>query len=141
VGRVRSGTRWADRRCGTRRLLGHDAHKSLNVSYDCGVVAVRDTQALRSAMGLNASYLLKDADGSGDPSQRVPELSRRAARRVAERLIADGRVWMSGSSWHGRDVVRISVSNWPTDADDVTTAVEAVRTAVEAVRRLRSQGS
>ncbi|MFC9351012.1 pyridoxal phosphate-dependent decarboxylase family protein [Arthrobacter sp. NPDC057013] len=173
-----------------------DAHKSLNVPYDCGVVAVRDAQALRSAMGLNASYLLQDADGSGDPSQRVPELSRRArgvpvwaalrslgrdgvaeqirrlassasqlaekltavdgvevlndvgytqitvafgddatTRRVADRLIADGKVWMSGSRWHGRDVVRISVSNWTTDADDVATAVAAVRTAVEAVRQ------
>jgi len=173
-----------------------DAHKSLNVPYDCGVVAVRDAQALRSAMGLNASYLLQDADGAGDPSQRVPELSRRArgvpvwaalrslgrdgvaeqirrlassasqlaekltamdgvevlnevgytqitmafgddatTRRVADRLIADGKVWMSGSRWHGRDVVRISVSNWTTDADDVATAVEAVRTAVEGVRQ------
>jgi glutamate/tyrosine decarboxylase-like PLP-dependent enzyme len=173
-----------------------DAHKSLNVPYDCGVVAVRDAQALRSAMGLNASYLLQDADGAGDPSQRVPELSRRArgvpvwaalrslgrdgvaeqirrlassasqlaekltamdgvevlndvgytqitvafggdatTRRVADRLIADGKVWMSGSRWHGRDVVRISVSNWTTDTDDVATAVEAVRTAVEGVRQ------
>ncbi|WP_395402711.1 pyridoxal phosphate-dependent decarboxylase family protein [Arthrobacter sp. UC242_113] len=176
-----------------------DAHKTLNVPYDCGVVAVRDAEALRSAMGLHASYLLQDTDGSGDPSQRVPELSRRArgvpvwaalkslgrdgvagqirrlamsaaqlaerltaidgvevlndvgytqisvafgddaaTRRVAERLIAGGKVWMSGSRWHGRDVVRISVSNWTTDADDVTTAVEAVRTAVEAVRSGRS---
>jgi glutamate/tyrosine decarboxylase-like PLP-dependent enzyme len=56
-------------------------------------------------------------------------------RRVADRLIADGKVWMSGSRWHGRDVVRISVSNWTTDADDVATAVEAVRTAVEGVRQ------
>jgi len=172
-----------------------DAHKSLNVPYDCGVVAVRDVEALRSAMGLSASYLLQDADGTGDPSQRVPELSRRArgvpvwaalkslgrdgvaeqirrlaataaglaedltaidgvevlndvgytqltlafgdddtTRRVADRLIADGKVWMSGSRWHGRDVVRISVSNWTTDAEDVATAVEAVRSAAEAVR-------
>jgi threonine aldolase len=55
-------------------------------------------------------------------------------RRVADQLIADGKVWMSGSRWHGRDVVRISVSNWTTDAGDVATAVEAVRTAVKAVR-------
>jgi glutamate/tyrosine decarboxylase-like PLP-dependent enzyme len=95
----------------------------LNVPYDCGVVVVRDAQALRSAMGLHASYLLQDADGSGDPSRRVPELSRRA-RGVP--------VWAALK--RARDVVRISVSNWTTDADDVTTAVEAVRTAVEAVR-------
>ena len=42
---------------------------------------------------------------------------------------------MSGSRWHGRDVLRISVSNWTTDADDVATAVEAVKVALEAVRR------
>ena len=55
-----------------------DAHKSLNVPYDCGIAVVRDPQALRSAMGQHASYLLQDADGSGDPSHKVPELSRRA---------------------------------------------------------------
>ncbi|HKS02530.1 MAG TPA: aspartate aminotransferase family protein, partial [Arthrobacter sp.] len=55
-------------------------------------------------------------------------------RSVADRLIAEGKVWMSGSRWHGRDVVRISVSNWTTDADDVAAAVEAVRSALAAVR-------
>lgn len=172
-----------------------DAHKSLNVPYDCGIVVVRDKQALRSAMGLHASYLLQDADGSGDPSHRVPELSRRArgvpvwaalkslgsdgvaqqirrlaaaaaqlaeelaaldgvevlndvgftqvcvafgddatTRNVAAQLVADGTVWMSGSRWHGREVLRISVSNWTTDADDIATAVGAVRAALEHVR-------
>ncbi len=57
---------------------GTDAHKTLNVPYDCGIVIVRDAQALRSAMGLHASYLIQAADGAGDPFERVPELSRRA---------------------------------------------------------------
>ncbi|MBT2520615.1 pyridoxal-dependent decarboxylase [Arthrobacter sp. ISL-28] len=172
-----------------------DAHKSLNVPYDCGVVVVRDKQALRSAMGVNAIYLIQAADGAADPSQKVPELSRRArgvpvwaalkslgsdgvaqqirglaaaAAQLAEnlaaidgvevlndvgftqvsvafrddattlgvaaQLIADGMVWMSGSRWHGRAVLRISVSNWTTDADDVATATDAVRAALEHVR-------
>ena len=55
-------------------------------------------------------------------------------RDVTARIIADGKVWMSGSRWQGRDVLRISVSNWTTDADDVDTAVEAVGQALEAVR-------
>jgi len=38
---------------------------------------------------------------------------------------------MSGSRWQGRDVLRISVSNWSTDAEDVRASVEAVRQAVE----------
>lgn len=48
---------------------------------------------------------------------------------VTERLIAEGTVWMSGSHWHGRDVLRISVSNWSTDDGDVTRSIEAVRRA------------
>jgi glutamate/tyrosine decarboxylase-like PLP-dependent enzyme len=174
---------------------GTDAHKTLNVPYDCGIVIVRDAQALRSAMGLHASYLIQAADGAGDPSQRVPELSRRArgvpvwaalkslgrdgvasqvrtlvhraaqlaeqlgaldgvevlndvdytqvslafgddavTRAVTERVMADGRVWMSGSRWQDRDILRISVSNWSTDDADVRVAVDAVRDALAAVR-------
>ena len=55
-------------------------------------------------------------------------------RAVTERIIADGRVWMSGSRWQDRDVLRISVSNWSTDDDDVAVAVGAVRDALAAVR-------
>ncbi|MEY2848687.1 MAG: hypothetical protein RI885_1352, partial [Actinomycetota bacterium] len=51
-------------------------------------------------------------------------------RRVTERLIADGTVWMSGSRWRDRDVLRISVSNWSTDDADVAFAIEAVRRAM-----------
>jgi hypothetical protein len=51
-------------------------------------------------------------------------------REVTARLIADGTTWMSGSRWHGRDVLRVSVSNWTTDADDVRLSIDAVRRAV-----------
>ncbi len=57
---------------------GTDAHKTLNVPYDCGIAVVRDAQALRSAMGVHTSYLIQDADGAADPFETVPELSRRA---------------------------------------------------------------
>jgi glutamate/tyrosine decarboxylase-like PLP-dependent enzyme len=50
-------------------------------------------------------------------------------REVTARLIADGTTWMSGSRWHDRDVLRISVSNWTTDARDVRMSVDAVRAA------------
>ncbi|WP_248761796.1 pyridoxal-dependent decarboxylase [Pseudarthrobacter sp. SSS035] len=172
-----------------------DAHKTLNVPYDCGIAVVRDAAALRSAMGVHASYLIRAADGAADPLEKVPELSRRArgvpvwaalrslgregvahqvremvllagqlaeqlaalegievlntvdytqvslafgddatTRAVTARVIEDGKVWMSGSRWQGRDVLRVSVSNWSTDADDVGTAVEAVSSALAAVR-------
>ena len=55
-----------------------DAHKTLNVPYDCGIVAVRDTQALQAAMSVSPSYMIRDAAQAADPFQLVPELSRRA---------------------------------------------------------------
>ena len=174
---------------------GTDAHKTLNVPYDCGVAVVRDATALRAAMGVHTSYLIRDGDGPADPLETVPELSRRArgvpvwaalkslgrdgvarqvrglvlhARQLADRLalldgvevlndvsytqvclafgddattravtariIADGRVWMSGSRWQDRDILRISVSNWSTDDADTAVAVDAVRDALAAVR-------
>jgi glutamate/tyrosine decarboxylase-like PLP-dependent enzyme len=174
---------------------GTDAHKTLNVPYDCGIAVVKDTTALRSAMGLHTSYLIPDAEGPGDPFEKVPELSRRGrgvpvwaalrslgrdgvaaqvrgladaaasigsrladmdgvevlndvdytqvslafgddatTRAVTARVIEDGKVWMSGSHWQGRDVLRVSVSNWSTNTDDVGTAVEAVSSALAAVR-------
>ncbi len=53
-----------------------DAHKTLNVPYDCGIVAVRDAAALNAATGAQGDYFIPDA--KGDPMDRVPEMSRRA---------------------------------------------------------------
>jgi hypothetical protein len=54
-------------------------------------------------------------------------------KAVTRALIEDGVVWMSGSRWQGRDILRISVSNWSTDDADVATAIAAVERAVDAV--------
>jgi glutamate/tyrosine decarboxylase-like PLP-dependent enzyme len=171
-----------------------DAHKTLNVPYDCGIAVVADPVALRSAFGMRSSYLVSDQSGPGDPHDKVPELSRRArgvpvwavlrslggqgvsdlverlvgtaqslaaglariegaevvndvvftqvcvsfgdderTRAVTARVIADGTAWMSGSRWQGRDVLRVSVSNWTTDESDVERSLEAVRRAAAAV--------
>jgi glutamate/tyrosine decarboxylase-like PLP-dependent enzyme len=57
--------------------VASDAHKWLNVPYDCGVVFCADERAHRSAMSLAAAYIL--ATGSErDPHEFVPEESRRA---------------------------------------------------------------
>jgi glutamate/tyrosine decarboxylase-like PLP-dependent enzyme len=52
-----------------------DAHKWLNVPYDCGLALVRDPAALQGAMGIRAAYL-PDEDRR-EPSRFGPELSRR----------------------------------------------------------------
>jgi glutamate/tyrosine decarboxylase-like PLP-dependent enzyme len=170
-----------------------DAHKTLNVPYDCGVSIIARPGVARAAVGAQTSYLIRDDAGASDPYDLVPEMSRRArgipvwaalrqlgrsgvialvdglaanaralaaglsvlpdvtvlndvvftqvslyfgsdsrTRAVTAALIADGAVWMSGSKWQGKDILRISVSNWSTDADDVAFSIEAVKRAIAA---------
>jgi glutamate/tyrosine decarboxylase-like PLP-dependent enzyme len=54
-----------------------DAHKWLNVPYDCGIAFVRDGQALASAMAIQASYI-PSATPQRNPFDYTPEFSRRA---------------------------------------------------------------
>ncbi len=50
---------------------------------------------------------------------------------VVSNLLADGTAWMTGSRWHDRAVLRISVSNWSTNEEDVRRSIEALRRAVD----------
>ena len=167
-----------------------DAHKTLNVPYDCGLAIVADPVALRSAMGMHGDYLIRS--DVGDPFEKVPELSRRGrafpvwavlrslgrsgieelvdgfcrhaaafaeaissiegaevlndvvftqvcasfgsderTQEVVRRMLADGTAWMSGSRWHDRAVLRISVTNWSTSDDDVRRSIDALRRAAD----------
>jgi len=54
-----------------------DAHKWLNVPYDCGLAIVANPRAHRAAFGVHAAYLLQ-TDAEPDPMELVPEFSRRA---------------------------------------------------------------
>lgn len=54
-----------------------DAHKWLNVPYDCGIAFVRNREALRAAMAITAEYLPTETEHR-NPSDYTPELSRRA---------------------------------------------------------------
>lgn len=54
-----------------------DAHKTLNVPYDCGIAIVRDEAAMTASLGAHAAYLPEVAS-IADPYDHVPELSRRA---------------------------------------------------------------
>jgi glutamate/tyrosine decarboxylase-like PLP-dependent enzyme len=55
-----------------------DAHKWLNVPYDCGVAIVADPAAQRAALTARASYLVQTEGAERDPFEWVPEFSRRA---------------------------------------------------------------
>jgi glutamate/tyrosine decarboxylase-like PLP-dependent enzyme len=175
-----------------------DAHKWLNVGYDCGFVAVRDPGAHRSAMAARASYLMRSEQRENweyvlDSSRRARGFALYAAirslgrsgiralverccdlaslladrlragegveilndvvlnqvlvrfhpriggdvdahtRAVIHRVQADGVAWMGGTTWHGMDAMRISVSNWSTtEADIERTATSILRCAADA---------
>jgi glutamate/tyrosine decarboxylase-like PLP-dependent enzyme len=53
-----------------------DAHKWLNVPYDCGIAFVRDPKHLHAAMAQNAAYLVQGQ--LRDPYHYTPDMSRRA---------------------------------------------------------------
>ena len=55
-----------------------DAHKWLNVPYDCGIAVVRDAEAHRAATSTAAAYLVQDPGGPREPLDWSPEFSRRA---------------------------------------------------------------
>jgi glutamate/tyrosine decarboxylase-like PLP-dependent enzyme len=169
-----------------------DAHKWLNVPYDCGIAFVARPEHHRAAMTVRAEYLVQDPDAARDEVDWTPEFSRRArgfavyaglrslgrngvaalvdrccahAQRFAQELARlpgceilnevvlnqvllrfeddettrivlrevqeSGEAWMSGTSWDGRDAIRVSVSNWRTSDDDVRRAVAAFARALE----------
>ncbi|MBA3627337.1 MAG: aspartate aminotransferase family protein [Chloroflexi bacterium] len=54
-----------------------DSHKWLNVPYDSGLVAVADPEVHRASMMMNAAYLMQREGDQRDPSDWVPEFSRR----------------------------------------------------------------
>ncbi|HEY9400936.1 MAG TPA: aminotransferase class V-fold PLP-dependent enzyme, partial [Luteimonas sp.] len=55
-----------------------DAHKWLNVPYDCGVAIVRHAEEHRAAMTSAAAYLIQTGGAERDAVDWVPEFSRRA---------------------------------------------------------------
>jgi pimeloyl-ACP methyl ester carboxylesterase len=46
--------------------------------------------------------------------------------RVVDAVQADGTCWLSGTTWRGVRAMRISVSNWSTEEEDVDRSVQAI---------------
>lgn len=75
--------------------IATDAHKWLNVPYDCGITMCAHPESLRGAMSLSASYI-EESPLERDPHEYVPEESRRArAIPVYAALRAMGRSGLS----------------------------------------------
>jgi glutamate/tyrosine decarboxylase-like PLP-dependent enzyme len=62
-------------------------------------------------------------------------------RRVIEAVQRDGTCWCGGTRWHGRDAMRISVSNWSTTSADVERSLAAiVRVAAQVTGNVPAHG-
>ena len=98
------------------RSLGRQGVADL-VERSCAL-ARRFADQLADADGLEVlnevelNQVLVRARGTGDDPDG-------ATQRLVERLQGDGTAWMSGTTWQGRAALRISVSNWRTDEEDV----------------------
>ena len=55
-----------------------DAHKWLNVPYDCGIAFCAHPDAHLAAMTVHASYYIRDTDATREPMDWTPEHSRRS---------------------------------------------------------------
>lgn len=51
--------------------------------------------------------------------------------RIANRIQQTGVCWIGTTRWEEKTVLRISVSNWATTAEDVCTSVNCIREAIE----------
>jgi glutamate/tyrosine decarboxylase-like PLP-dependent enzyme len=135
-----------------------DAHKWLNVPYDCGIAIVRDARWQQRAMSLSAAYLLA-AERERDPYDWVPDASRRGRgatvyaairslgrRGLAELVERDCRLARRfADSLRGRDGIRILndvVLNQalvrfddPAAPDDVAAGDARTRAVIAAVQR------
>jgi glutamate/tyrosine decarboxylase-like PLP-dependent enzyme len=58
--------------------------------------------------------------------------SDRTTRDVIARVQAEGTCWAGGASWQGREVMRLSISNWSTTAADIDRSVDAIARAFTA---------
>jgi hypothetical protein len=52
--------------------------------------------------------------------------------RIVDGVQRDGTCWLGGTTWRGRRLMRVSVSNWSTTEADVDRSVEAILRVAQA---------
>ncbi len=62
------------------------------------------------------------------PSGDADAVTRDVLRRVQEERVC----WLGGTRWHDMDAIRISVSNWSTEEEDVDRSANSIVRAVRA---------
>ena len=101
------------------RALGHSGVAEL-VEGSCAL-ARRFADRLGAAEGvtvLNDVVLNQVLVRFGDDDART--------RRIVEQVRDEGTCFLTGTTWHGRAAMRVSVTNWSTDEADVDRSVAAI---------------
>lgn len=167
-----------------------DAHKTLNVPYDSGIVLCKHPEAMANALQATGEYIIY-SDNKRDPMLYTPEMSKRSraielwatlkylgksgvdemvttlhknalkiatgleklnflvlnqvvfnqvlvalkseedTKSVLNYLQNSGKLWLGGSVWQGKTVIRISVSSWRTNENDIKTTLALFQEAKE----------
>jgi len=168
-----------------------DAHKTLNVPYDSGIVICKHADAMANALQATGDYIIYSND-KRDPMLYTPEMSKRSraielwaalkylgkngidemvstfhdnavkisselrkegfqilndvvfnqvlvtlendvkTKSVLSYIQKSGKVWLGGSKWEGKTVIRISVSSWRTNETDIKTTIQLFKEAKKA---------
>jgi glutamate/tyrosine decarboxylase-like PLP-dependent enzyme len=126
-----------------------DGHKWPNIGYDCGIALVREPAALKSAMSIQAAYLMQGEQR--EPSHYNPELSRRARgvelwaglrslgqsgmAEIVERTSSHARRFAAGLSAAGFQVLNDVVIN------QVLVSFGSAERTLRTVARVQSEGT
>ncbi len=126
-----------------------DAHKWPNIGYDCGVALIREPDALKNAMSVQAAYLMQGEQR--EPSHYNPELSRRARgvelwaglrslgrsgmAEIVERTCSHARRFAAGLRAAGFQVLNDVVIN------QVLVSFGSVERTLRTVARLQQEGT
>lgn len=126
-----------------------DAHKWPNAGYDCGVVLLRNGDALRKALGINAAYL--ESGARREPMNHTPDSSRRARgvelwatlkalgraglRELVERTCGHAQRFAKGLRDAGFEVLNEVVIN------QVLVSFGAPEVTREVIRRIQEDGT
>ncbi len=165
-----------------------DAHKTLNIPYDSGIVICKHPDAMANALQATGEYIIYTSK-KRDPMLYTPEMSKRSrvielwatlrylgvqgvdemittfharakqieqglrelgfqilnevvfnqvlvacdneakTKKILDYIQKSGECWLGGSTWHGKTVIRISISSWMTTESDVAKTINVFERA------------
>lgn len=120
--RARGFALWAALRELGRRGLGELVERSCTLAqrFAAGLAALPGVEVMNEVVLNQLVVRFRDPRGRDDDAHN---------RALLARVLADGTCYPSATTWRGVAALRISVSNWSTDEDDVDRSIAAIARA------------